>query len=370
MAVQNDYAYGDASSGYYGAPASGRNVRGPQTQLYGGFEPPLGGQGEISPDDLAFGMGNMNISNDYRGAQGGQQRPAPQQPGVAGRPAYGSYPPRDLPSRQGSYPPYYLQPSFGLAPQDAYGAYVDPSAYFQPIPDDSLWRDAGYAPSVTPPFVDPRGSPHLRRSLSQQSQSWNPMDFPQRSAPSSRQGSFSYSHSPALSQASVSPYGLAPGTAFGGNSLEVGNAFAGQQQQILLGRGMRSAVEYIAPGPPSQYGYGGYQDVGRVMRSQILEEFRTNRHRSWELMVRRLFFVVAFLTGELMEWAAQDLMGHVVEFSGDQLGSRHIQTKLETASSDEKQLVFDEILPNMLQLSTDVFANCAFASFFCPKPRC
>ena len=31
MAVQNDYAYGDASSGYYGTPASGRNVRGPQT---------------------------------------------------------------------------------------------------------------------------------------------------------------------------------------------------------------------------------------------------------------------------------------------------------------------------------------------------
>lgn len=52
-------------------------------------------------------------------------------------------------------------------------------------------------------------------------------------------------------------------------------------------------------------------------------------------------------------------MNHIVEFSGDQLGSRHIQTKLETATSDEKQLVFDEVLPNMLQLSTDVFANCA-----------
>lgn len=57
-------------------------------------------------------------------------------------------------------------------------------------------------------------------------------------------------------------------------------------------------------------------------------------------------------------------MNHVVEFSEDQLGSRHIQTKLETATSDEKQLVFDEVLPNMLQLSTDVFANCScFVSF-------
>lgn len=288
MAVQNGYAYGgDASSAYYGAPAlaQGRNARGPQAPIYGGFEPPFGG---MSPDDLAFGMGNMNLSNGYRGAQGGQQRPTPQQPGVAGRPAYGSYPPRDPISRQGSYPPYYLQQPFGLSPQDAYGAYVDPSAYFQPIPDDlSLRRDSGYAPSPTPAYVDARTSPHLSRSVSQQSQSWNPMDFPQQSNPSSRQGSFSYS--PALSQASITPYGLAPGAAFGGNSLEVGNAFVGQQQQILLGRGMRSAVEYIAPGPPTQYGYGRYEDVGRVMRSQILEEFRTNRHRSWELMVRPFF---------------------------------------------------------------------------------
>lgn len=49
-----------------------------------------------------------------------------------------------------------------------------------------------------------------------------------------------------------------------------------------------------------------------------------------------------------------------MEFSGDQLGSRHIQTKLESASQEEKNLVFEEILPNLLKLSTDVFANCKF----------
>lgn len=57
-------------------------------------------------------------------------------------------------------------------------------------------------------------------------------------------------------------------------------------------------------------------------------------------------------------FASQDIAGHIVEFSGDQLGSRHIQTKLETASAEEKAMVFGELLPNMLQLSTDVFANC------------
>ncbi|CAG8539510.1 5318_t:CDS:10 [Cetraspora pellucida] len=55
--------------------------------------------------------------------------------------------------------------------------------------------------------------------------------------------------------------------------------------------------------------------------------------------------------------------GHV-EFSGDQHGSRFIQQKLETANSEEKQLVFDEILPNALQLMTDVFGNYVIQKFF------
>ena len=54
----------------------------------------------------------------------------------------------------------------------------------------------------------------------------------------------------------------------------------------------------------------------------------------------------------------QDIWGHIVEFSGDQHGSRFIQQKLETASSEEKQTVFDEIVPNnTLQLIQDVFGN-------------
>ena len=55
---------------------------------------------------------------------------------------------------------------------------------------------------------------------------------------------------------------------------------------------------------------------------------------------------------------AQDIFGYIVEFSGDQHGSRFIQQKLETATSDEKQTVFDEIVPhNALQLIQDVFGN-------------
>jgi len=44
--------------------------------------------------------------------------------------------------------------------------------------------------------------------------------------------------------------------------------------------------------------------------------------------------------------------------STDQYGSRFIQQKLETASSEEKDMVFSEIMPQAaLTLMTDVFGN-------------
>nr|CAG8585241.1 15027_t:CDS:10 [Entrophospora candida] len=84
-------------------------------------------------------------------------------------------------------------------------------------------------------------------------------------------------------------------------------------------------------------------DPGHGMRSQLLEEFRNNKNKKYEL---------------------RDIVGNIVEFSGDQHGSRFIQQKLETANSEEKQLVFDEILPNALQLMTDVFGNYVIQKFF------
>ena len=61
---------------------------------------------------------------------------------------------------------------------------------------------------------------------------------------------------------------------------------------------------------------------------------------------------------------AQDIYNHIVEFSGDQHGSRFIQQKLETANSDEKDQVFREIQPNAIQLMTDVFGNYVIQKFF------
>lgn len=51
------------------------------------------------------------------------------------------------------------------------------------------------------------------------------------------------------------------------------------------------------------------------------------------------------------------LILHVVFFSADQYGSRFIQQKLETATTEEKTMVYQEIIPQVLTLMTDVFGN-------------
>ncbi|KAJ3206349.1 mRNA binding protein puf3 [Entophlyctis luteolus] len=94
---------------------------------------------------------------------------------------------------------------------------------------------------------------------------------------------------------------------------------------------------------PDQYGHEVMNVSGGVSRSMLLEEFRNNKMRKFEL---------------------RDIVGHIVEFSGDQHGSRFIQQKLETCSADEKQMVFEEILPHSLHLMTDVFGNYVIQKFF------
>lgn len=51
--------------------------------------------------------------------------------------------------------------------------------------------------------------------------------------------------------------------------------------------------------------------------------------------------------------------------SADQYGSRFIQQKLETATTEEKNMVFDEITPQALSLMTDVFGNYVIQKVTC-----
>lgn len=52
-----------------------------------------------------------------------------------------------------------------------------------------------------------------------------------------------------------------------------------------------------------------------------------------------------------------------MEFSGDQHGSRFIQQSIESATDEERQKAFDEIVPeHTLNLMQDVFGN--YVKFF------
>ncbi|KAF1833901.1 ARM repeat-containing protein [Decorospora gaudefroyi] len=63
-------------------------------------------------------------------------------------------------------------------------------------------------------------------------------------------------------------------------------------------------------------------------------------------------------------WELTDIKDHVVEFAGDQHGSRFIQQKLETANSEVKDSIFRELEENALQLMQDVFGNYVIQKFF------
>jgi len=71
-------------------------------------------------------------------------------------------------------------------------------------------------------------------------------------------------------------------------------------------------------------------------------------------------------TGILPPLSFADMVtkGLVAEYATDQNGSRFIQTKLEDATLEEKQAVFEQILPETLRLCTDVFGNYCIQKFF------
>ncbi|XP_011875908.1 PREDICTED: pumilio homolog 2 isoform X4 [Vollenhovia emeryi] len=96
-------------------------------------------------------------------------------------------------------------------------------------------------------------------------------------------------------------------------------------------------------GKPGRGGAANISDKNSGGRSRLLEDFRNNRYPSLQL---------------------RDLANHIVEFSQDQHGSRFIQQKLERASANEKQLVFQEILSSAYSLMTDVFGNYVIQKFF------
>ncbi|KAI4335387.1 hypothetical protein L6164_014033 [Bauhinia variegata] len=75
-------------------------------------------------------------------------------------------------------------------------------------------------------------------------------------------------------------------------------------------------------------------------------------------------FLEELKSGKGRRFELSDIIGHIVEFSADQHGSRFIQQKLENCGVEEKALVFKEVLPHASKLMTDVFGNYVIQKFF------
>ncbi|URD83567.1 Nucleic acid binding protein NABP [Musa troglodytarum] len=90
--------------------------------------------------------------------------------------------------------------------------------------------------------------------------------------------------------------------------------------------------------------------VGRSVLEEIGERRKESR---WEEQ------------GHISLFSQQPLFNpqeHAVE--SRKYGSRFIQQKLETATNEEKNMVFEEIMPHALSLMTDVFGNYVVQKFF------
>lgn len=90
-------------------------------------------------------------------------------------------------------------------------------------------------------------------------------------------------------------------------------------------------------------GQRGFDNFNYQKPYSFLEELKSGKGRRFEL---------------------SDIVGHVVEFSVDQHGSRFIQQKLENCSIEDKASVFQEVLPHASKLMTDVFGNYVIQKFF------
>ncbi|XP_022752720.1 pumilio homolog 2-like [Durio zibethinus] len=104
-----------------------------------------------------------------------------------------------------------------------------------------------------------------------------------------------------------------------------------------------SGMRNLAGGVMGSWHLDAGYNMDESFASSLLEEFKSNKTKCFEL---------------------SEIVGHVVEFSADQYGSRFIQQKLETASAEEKIMVYEEIMPQALALMTDVFGNYVIQKFF------
>ncbi|KAH7664755.1 Translational repressor Pumilio/PUF3 and related RNA-binding proteins (Puf superfamily) protein [Dioscorea alata] len=115
-----------------------------------------------------------------------------------------------------------------------------------------------------------------------------------------------------------------------------GGCFSGRKSQNMRLPGKKSATS-------CWQGQRVHEKVGNMESHCFLQEMKSSKGHKFEL---------------------SEIVGHIVEFSGDQHGSRFIQQKLETCSVEEKDSVLEEVLPHTYTLMIDAFGNYVMQKFF------
>ncbi|KAL2277868.1 hypothetical protein FJTKL_15157 [Diaporthe vaccinii] len=108
--------------------------------------------------------------------------------------------------------------------------------------------------------------------------------------------------------------------------------------------------QYYTPTAPAAYG-------ARPVRNQ-------NPYENYKTTPQLLDEFKKTSKGANRKWQLRDIFGFVVDFAGDQQGSRFLQEKIPAANSDDKSRVFDEIIVNANQMMTDVFGNYIIQKLF------
>ncbi|KAK9240585.1 armadillo-type protein [Lipomyces kononenkoae] len=259
-------------------------------------------------------------------------------------------PPHSIPDYEFSYGVEQSSHSHAVALPDPLQEFRNPRLYsrgnLSPVESNIDYRrnmsPAYYGPGISPsgPKVpvlaqQPRGANKFQPSPD--SKKYRPLSLQNQppSQPSIAAGVKSRAPSTGLYRAQ------APGFEYPGSSPFSGAARVPSSDASLSANPSVSRRTSVAISTPVSA--ASSDDFPHGVRSALLEEFRSSKGKKYEL---------------------KDIYGHVVEFSGDQHGSRFIQQRLETANSDEKETIFNEIRANSLQLMTDVFGNYVIQKFF------
>lgn len=390
------------------------------------------------PFDLAAGMADMSLSAGMPGAS--QTVPSGFDRGAGlhhpqGPPPQGPWPPAASMAGQTWGAPAAKQPGFnmgdagspynsyyGFNPLGAGGAGAAGSEYGPSAADpgafDPYRRDSAYGSGVASPLdMGLLGGP-AAGAPPQQPQGRRGWQMNDRSP--SRSPTHAFGNPMSASRAGASPFaGGRPDLMYPSAAAAAATAAQMQQQQFFnpaaamppnrsMGFGGHAA-RLQASGYPEQLDYsayggspylgGGYNDAyqgmpgasryedrARGMRSPLLEEFRANRHRRWDLSVSSTFSRSLMMQTDHLSSCrtSEATLSSFQEISLALVISRPSSTPLQWKSAectrpllcfpDLSHLMcslwrysnsfFEEAMPHVLTLSTDLFSNYVYASCF------